>query len=213
MAAVPAQPFVSINAMKPDQGPYSAPATINGTDGGSDQVDAEGEDDDADADLEMVPASNNNPAPLTTQLSNLPRLLPLQPSPVHPTNFQMHEHIQSPVHAAHAHAQAQAQAQAQAHQQAHAQAQAWAAARQHMNASSNQSHGLQHQQQLSPHPNHMGSAADSRRTSAVMMDTHPMSAGGMLPMDGIEGGSNGFLRLDMGLGVPAGFVGSNDNGV
>ncbi|KAK7181977.1 hypothetical protein PSPO01_11940 [Paraphaeosphaeria sporulosa] len=213
MASVPTQPFVSINAVKPDQGPYSAPATINGTDGGSDQVDAEGEDDDADVDLEVVPASNNNPAPLTTQLSNLPRLLPLQPTPVHPTNFQMHEHIQSPVHAAHAHAHAQAQAQAQAHQQAHAQAQAWAAARQHMNASRNQSHGLPHQQQLSPHPNHMGSATNSRRASAVMMDAHPMSAGGLLPMDGIEGGNNGFLRMDMGLGVTAGFVGSNDNGV
>jgi hypothetical protein len=207
MASVPTQSFVSANVVKAEQGPYSAPATINGTDAGSDQVDAEGEDDDADVDLEVVPASNNNPALLTTQLGNLPRLLPLQPTPVHPTNFQMHEHLQSPVHAAHAHAQVQAQAQAQAQQQAHAQAQAWAAARQHMNASRNQAHGL------SPHPNHMGSATNSRRTSAVMMDTHPMSAGGLLPMDGIEGGSNGFLRMDMGLGVTTGFVGSNDNGV
>ncbi|KAL1610532.1 hypothetical protein SLS60_002201 [Paraconiothyrium brasiliense] len=213
MASVPTQPFVPMNPVKTEQTPYSAPATINGTDENSDQVDAEGEDDDADVDLEVVPASNNNPAPLTTQLSNIPRLLPLQPTPLHPTNFQMHDHIQSPVHATQAHAQAhaQAQAQAQAQHQAHAQAQAWAAARQHMNQSRNQSHGLPHQQ-LSPHPNHMGSAANSRRASAVMMD-HPMSAGGMLPMDGIEGSGNGFLRMDMGLGVTAGFVGSNDNGV
>lgn len=206
MASVPTQPFVSVNAAKAEQAPYSAPATINGADESSDQVDAEGEDDDADIDLEVVPASNNNNAPISTQLGNMPRLLPLQPTPVHPSNIQMHDHLQSHVHAAQAHAQAQAQ------QQAHAQAQAWAAARQHMNASRNQSHGHPHQhQQLSPHPNHMGSATNSRRASAVMMDTHSLSAGGMLPMDGIEGGNNGFLRMDMGLGVTAGFVGSNDN--
>ncbi|KAF1969302.1 hypothetical protein BU23DRAFT_242010 [Bimuria novae-zelandiae CBS 107.79] len=207
MASMPPQPFVPINVLKTEHTPYSAPATISGTDAGSDQVDAEGEDDDADVDLEVVPASNNaNPnAPLTTQLSSLPRLLPLQPTPVHPNNIPTHDHLQSQVHAAQAHAQARAQAQAQA--------QAWAAARQHMNQSRNQQH-----HQLSPHPSHMGSATNSRRESAVMMDPHAMSAGGMipmdaLPMDGIETGPNQFLRMDMGMGVPAGFVGSNDNGV
>lgn len=225
MASMPNQPFTAANAMKLDQTPYSAPATINGTDASSDQVDAEGEDDDADVDIEVVPASNNanTNTPLATQLGNIPRLLPLQPTPVHPNNIQTHDHLQSQVHAAqvqaqahaHAHAQAQAQAQQQAHAQAQAQAQAqaWAAARQHMNQSRNQQH-----HQLSPHPSHMGSATNSRRTSTVMMDAHAMSAGGMLPMDalpmdGIENSQNQFLRMDMGMGVTAGFVGSNDTGV
>ena len=49
-----------------------------------------------------------------------------------------------------------------------------------------------------------------------MMDPHAMSAGGMLPinglpMDGIETGQNQFLSMDMGMGVATGFVGSNDN--
>ena len=62
----------------------------------------------------------------------------------------------------------------------------------------------------------MGSATNSRRPSAVMMDPHAMSAGGMipmngLPMDGIETGQNQFLSMDMGMGVATGFVGSNDN--
>ena len=59
----------------------------------------------------------------------------------------------------------------------------------------------------SPHPQHMGSAANSRRPSGVIMDPHGMNTGNMLPMDGIESHSDQFLRLDMGLA--AGFVGQN----
>ena len=212
MTSIPPQPFVAINAAKKEQTAYSAPPTMNGVDSASDHVDAEGEDDDADVDLEVVPASNNANAnaPLSTQLSNLPRLIPLQPTPVHPNSMPTHDHLQSQVHAAQAAAHAQAQAHAQ--QQAHAQAQAWAAARQHMNQSRNQHHSL------SPHPSHMDSGANSRRPSAVMMDAHAMSAGGMMPMnglamDGIENGTNHFLGMDMGMGVATAFVGSNDNGV
>ena len=81
-----------------------------------------------------------------------------------------------------------------------------------MNQSRNQHHSL------SPHPSHMDSGANSRRPSAVMMDAHAMSAGGMMPMnglamDGIENGTNHFLGMDMGMGVATAFVGSNDNGV
>jgi hypothetical protein len=178
--------------------PYSAPATLNGTEPGSDQVDAEGEDEDEDddLDLEVVPASNNGP------LDTSSHGLPLQPTPVHPT--QMHAHLQS-------HAQAQAQhAHAQAQAQAHVQAQVWAATRQHMNQSRNQHHHAH--QQISPvHQQHMGSAANSRRQSAVMVDTHSMNTGGMLPMDGIESHTDQFLRMDMGLST--GYVGSSGDGV
>ncbi|KAF2641028.1 hypothetical protein P280DRAFT_300218 [Massarina eburnea CBS 473.64] len=205
MASLPSQTFASVNGprsgVKVEQMAYSAPPTISGREPSSDQADAEGDEDDADVDLEVVPASNN------VTMGDMHHGLPLQPTPVHPA--QMHAHLQSQVHAQQ---QMQAQAQAQAHAQlsqaqAQAQAQAWAVARQHMNHSRNSHHAHPHQhQQLSPHPQHMGSTDASRRQSSVLMDPHAMSAGGMLPMDGIESHDQ-FLRMDMGL--TAGFVGSN----
>ncbi|KAF9697991.1 hypothetical protein EKO04_004432 [Ascochyta lentis] len=162
--------------------PFSAPATVNGE---SDQVDAEGDDDDEHVDL--------NSSALPDDDSMQHHSLPLQPTPIHPSQ-QYRSHMQAPMHVT----QAQTQASMQAH--AHAQAQAWAAARQHMNQSRNQNYSP-HQHQHA----HMGSAGNSRRPSVVMMDPHVMA--GSMGMPGIEGHQE-YLRMD--LGPMAGFVGSND---
>jgi hypothetical protein len=207
-ASMQSQAFVTVNGqgsgVKIEQMPFSAPATVAGAPE-SDQVDAEGEDEDDDIDLDVVPASNNvHMEDRTHSLS----VQPIQPTPINPV--QMHAHLQSQ---AHAHAQAQvqthAQAQAQVHAHAQAQAQAWAVARQHMNQSRNQHHYTH--QQLSPHPQHMGSAPNSRRPSAVLIDPHSMNPGGLLPMDSIDDHQDQFLRMDMSL--PAGFVTSNADAV
>lgn len=235
MVSLPPQSFAAVN--RPNQSspvkaetamPFSAPATVNG---GSDHVDAEGDDDDEDLDLDSSALPDDDSMhqqhPQSHHRISQVHGIPIQPTPIHPSQ-QHHSHMQAPMHVtqaqaqasiqAHAHAQVQAQAQAQA--QAHAQAQAWAAARQHMNQSRNQNYSPHHQQ-MSPHPQHaqhMGSAANSRRPSAVMMDPHVMNTGGMngsmgMPtgMEGIEGHQDQYLRMD--LGPMAGFVGSNDGGV
>ncbi|KZM21384.1 uncharacterized protein EKO05_0010662 [Ascochyta rabiei] len=227
MASLPPQSFAAVN--RPAQGsptkmdtamPFSAPATVNGE---SDQVDAEGDDDDEHLDLDSsaLPdddSMHQHPPPHSMQQHHS---LPLQPTPIHPSQ-QHHPHMQAPMHVTQAQAQAsiQAHAHAQVHAQAQAQAQAWAAARQHMNQSRNQNYSPHQHQQISPHPQHtqhMGSAANSRRPSVVMMDPHVMNSGGMagsmgIPgMEGIEGHQDQYLRMD--LGSMAGFVGSNDGGV
>ncbi|KAF1953722.1 hypothetical protein CC80DRAFT_137376 [Byssothecium circinans] len=209
MASLPGPSFAPINGsrsnVKVEHMAYSAPPTVSGREPDSDQADAEGDEDDGDVEVEVVPASHNVP------MNDLHHGLPLQPTPVHPA--QMHAHLQSQVHAAQQHMQAQAHAQAQAQlSQAQAQTQAWAVARQHMNHSRNSHHSHPHQhQQLSPHPQHIGPSPDSRRPSGVLMDPHALSAGGMIPMDGIEAHPDQFLRMDMGL--PAAFVGSNADSV
>ncbi|KAF2263116.1 hypothetical protein CC78DRAFT_581870 [Lojkania enalia] len=214
MVSLPTAPFAMVST-GPDtkmQSTFPEPPTTNGAEPSSDQVDAEGEDDDADADIDAEAASDGD------SFHNQPHVLPLQPTPIHPSQMQMHASIQAQVQA---HAQAQAQAQAHAHAQAQvqaqAQAQAQAWARQHMNQSRN-THHHQHQHQhphqhpqLSPHPSHMGSATNSRRTSQVLMDAHSMNTGGMLPMDGIENHQDQFLRMGMGLADQ--FVGSTGDGV
>ncbi|KAF3037057.1 hypothetical protein E8E12_001364 [Didymella heteroderae] len=227
MASLPPQPFAAVNRagqsspIKMDAGmPFSAPATVNGE---SDQVDAEGDDDDDDH-LELASSRLRQDDDSKYQQSqpalSMPQHhgIPLQPTPIHPTQ-QLHS-MPAPMHVSQAQAQAsiQAHAHAQAQAQAHAQAQAWAAARQHMNQSRNQNYSPHHQQQISPHPQHsqhMGSAANSRRPSVVMMDPHVMNTAGMtgpmgMPtgMEGIDGHQDQYLRMDM--GPMAGFVGSND---
>lgn len=230
MVSLPPQSFATVNRpgqsspIKMDTGmPFSAPTTVNGE---SDHVDAEGDDDDENLELDSNTLQDDEPK---YQQQNGPTLsmaqhhgLPLQPTPIHPSQ-QLHSHMQAPMHVSQAQAQAsiQAHAHAQAQAQAHAQAQAWAAARQHMNQSRNQNYSPHHQQQISPHPQHaqhMGSAANSRRPSVVMMDPHVMNAGSMsgpmgMPtgMEGIEGHQDQYLRMD--IGPMAGFVGSNDGGV
>ncbi|PVH95047.1 hypothetical protein DM02DRAFT_645556 [Periconia macrospinosa] len=204
MTSLPNQPFTaghgplsqSQSSVKIETSAGSAPPTISGREASSDQADAEGEDDDTQVDLEVVPASNN------LSMNDHHNVPTHQPTPVHPS--QMHAHLQ--VHA-------QQQQQQQQMQMSQAQVQAWHVARQHMNHSRNSHHAPHpHQhQQLSPHPQHMGSAANSRRTSGVLLDPHGMNAGNMLPMDGIEGHPDQFLRLDMGLA--AGFVGQNPDAV
>ncbi|KAF2713972.1 hypothetical protein K504DRAFT_498766 [Pleomassaria siparia CBS 279.74] len=212
--------FCAINCkaqgIRPDPMPFTAPPTATEQEPSSDQVDAEGEDDDGDSVLDADTALDE--ASLNNALQNHPHA----PQPIHPS--QLHAHIQAQVQAqaqaqaqavqaqANAQAQAQAQAHAQAQAQAQMQAQVWAATRQHMNQSRNQ----HHHQQLSPHPSqHMGSAASSRRPSAVLIDTHGMSTsmntGGMLPMEGIENHQDQFLR--MGMGLTDGFVGSAGDGM
>lgn len=229
MASLPAQSFAAVNRpsqsspIKLDAGmPFSAPATVNGE---SDQVDAEGDDDDEDLDLDSSALQDDEPK---YQQQAQPALsmpqhhsMPLQPTPIHPS--QLHQHMQAPMHVTQAQTQAsiQAHAHAQAQAQAHAQAQAWAAARQHMNQSRNQNYSPHHQQQISPHPQHtqhMGSATNSRRPSVVMMDPHVMNPNGMtgpmgMPtgMEGMESHQEQYLRMD--IGPMAGFVGSNDGGV
>jgi hypothetical protein len=209
MASLPTQ-FTKLNGAEPDvklpPNPYSsAPPTTNGTEPGSDQLDAEGEDDDAEADLDAEAASDEG------SMSNQQHNIPLQPTPHHPSQVAAHTLAQASVnYQAQAHAQAHAQAQAQA-AQAQAQAQAWAAARQHMNQSRNQHHHAHQHQQLSPHPQHMGSGANSRRSSHAFIDTQTMHTGGMLPMEGIENHQDQFLRMDMGLAST--FVGATGDGV
>ena len=226
LASLPPPPFAAVNRpgqsspIKMDCGmPFSAPATVNGE---SDQVDAEGDDDDDDLELDSSGLQQDDdskyqqPQPALSMPQH--HGIPLQPTPIHPTQ-QLHS-MQAPMHVSQAQAQAsiQAHAHAQAQAQAHAQAQAWSAARQHMNLSRNQNYSPHHQQQISPHPQHtqhMASAGNSRRPSVVMMDPHVMNTGGMtgpmgMPtgMEGIEGHQDQYLRMD--IGPMAGFVGSND---
>jgi hypothetical protein len=62
---------------------------------------------------------------------------------------------------------------------------------------------------------------NGRRTSQALgmmdqkMDSHAVSAGGMIPMEGIEGPADSFLggRLPLGMGLTTdSFVGLNGNG-
>jgi hypothetical protein len=216
MVNLPTQSF-SIDSTNQDVkmiSTFTAPPTVNGTEPGSDQLDAEGEDDDG-VDLDAEAASDEG------SVGNAPHHgLPLQPTPIHPPQMQNHAQLQPQVHHQqqmqfNQQAQAHAQAQMQAQQQAQAQAQAQAWARQHMNQSRNSHHHPHQHQQLSPHPSHMGSAGNSRRTSQVMMDPHnmnpnTMSANGMLPMDGIDAHQDQFLRMGM---MADQFVGTAANGV
>ncbi|KAI0579873.1 hypothetical protein TUN199_08079 [Pyrenophora tritici-repentis] len=94
-------------------------------------------------------------------------------------------------------------------------------ARQHMNQSRQDFRPHQQQHQLSPHLQHVSSAESSRRESLAMMDPHSMNQNTMNNMGASMGMSGGmdsldnhqdqFLRMDMGM--PTGFVGSNDGGV
>jgi hypothetical protein len=227
MASLPAQ-FCAINGRsrgsRPDSITFTAPPTMNGRAPSSDQVDAEGEDDDGDSVLDADTGLDDS---IMNNHHHHFHGHPHAPQPIHPSQMHAHIHaqvqVQAQAQAVHAQANAQMQAQAQAQAQANAQAQAqaqaqmqaqvWAATRQ-MNQSRNQ----HHHQQLSPHPaQHMGSAASSRRPSAVLIDTSVMhtggmntsgmNTGGMLPMEGIEDHQDQFLR--MGMGLTEGFVGSN----
>ncbi|KAH7119709.1 hypothetical protein B0J11DRAFT_551833 [Dendryphion nanum] len=205
MISMPVQSF-SVNTttadLKMPPMPYSsAPPTTIGTEPGSDQIDAEGEDDDVEVDIDADAASDDG------SMHHQAHALPLEPTPLHPPQMSAHALAQANAHFAQAQAQAQAQAHAQA--QAQAQAQAWAAARHHMNQSRNQHHHPH--QQMSPHPQHMGSANNSRRGSHAFMDTHGMNTGAMLPMEGIENHQDQFLP--MGMGLPDGFVATNADGV
>ncbi|KAF2732562.1 hypothetical protein EJ04DRAFT_525259 [Polyplosphaeria fusca] len=224
MANLPTPSFPNVNATSPEakmQPTYTtAPPTINDTEPSSDQVDAEGEDDDGDVDLDAEAASDEGS--MNDTHHHHPHQMPLQPTPIHPPQMQTHAHIQPQVHPQQqmqynqqAQVQAHAQAQMQNQQQAQAQAQAQAWARQQMNQSRNSHHHPHQHQQLSPHPSHMGSAANSRRTSQVMIDTHAMnpnamSTGGMLPMDGIENHQDQFLRI---VSMDHQYVGTTTDGV
>ncbi|KAF2117437.1 hypothetical protein BDV96DRAFT_490507 [Lophiotrema nucula] len=208
MASLPTQSFAPVHERPQDvklPQSYSGPPTTNGTEPSSDQVDAEGEYDDGDVDLDAEAASDEGSMMNTNQHG-----LPLQPTPIHPSQMQAHAQLQQQVHA-------MAQAQA-AHAQAQAQAQAHAWARQQMNQSRNGHHPHQHQQ-LSPHPAHMSphhshisSAANSRRTSQVMLENHMVPSNGMM-MEGIESHQEQFLRMGMNMGAPDGFISAGGDGV
>jgi hypothetical protein len=217
MASLPPTTFAAIN--HPRQGspvkveatmPFSAPPTVNG----DDQVDAEGDDDDDDIDLTPQTLDEDDSM---HQIQHQP-----QPPPMHQPQPQHHHQI--PLQPTPPHSSQQLQSHMQTHMtqaQAHAQAQAWAAARQHMNQSRNQDFRPHQQHQISPHLQHVGSADSSRRPSVAMMDPHAMNqspmngmGGSMVMSSGMEGLDNHqdqFMRLDMGM--PTGFVGSNDGGV
>ncbi|KAF2870354.1 hypothetical protein BDV95DRAFT_496680 [Massariosphaeria phaeospora] len=181
MASIPAPSFATVNPRRPTVKVETVPysAPPPPTGGEPSSDQVDAEGEDDDGDIDLTTERPPELHGVEHQLHGLP----VQPTPIHPA--QLHAHVQA---------------------QAHAQAQAWAAARQHMNQSRNQHHH-QHQQ-LSPHPSHMGSAANSRRASGVLMDAHNMNPGGMLPMEGLQDHQDQFMRMDMGLGN--GFVGSND---
>ncbi|CAA9966191.1 hypothetical protein P3342_012426 [Pyrenophora teres f. teres] len=219
MASLPPQ-FATVN--QPRQGspikvetsmPFSAPPTLNG----DDQVDAEGDDDDEELDLTPHTIDDEDPMHHMHQVqrqsvhqSQHHHPTPLQPTPQHPSQ-QFQSHMQPTQHLTQAQI-AQAQAQAQA----------WAAARQHMNQSRQDFRPHQQQHQLSPHLQHVSSAESSRRESLAMMDPHAAmnqntmnsigaSMGMSGGMDSLDNHQDQFLRMDMGM--PTGFVGSNDGGV
>ncbi|KAH7070117.1 hypothetical protein FB567DRAFT_220491 [Paraphoma chrysanthemicola] len=228
MASLPPQHFTTINQprqgspVKVEAAPFTAPPTVV-DEPNSDQLDAEGDDDeDIDVNQHTPPEEHamNDPQPHSIRPQHQQHHIPLQPTPIHPTQ-QMQSHMQNQMHATQV--QAQAQFQAQANAQAHAQAQAWAAARQHMNQSRNQNFSPHQHQQMSPHMqhvSHMNSAASSRRPSVQLMDPHAMNHNGMagLPssmsmatgMEGIQNHQDQFLRMDMGLS--AGFVADDGMG-
>ncbi|KAF2124096.1 hypothetical protein P153DRAFT_371405 [Dothidotthia symphoricarpi CBS 119687] len=232
MTSLPAQSFAATTQQDRPPSPVKAESALpfpappaTGREPEGDQLDAEGDDDDDDDSI------NCQQRQIQHQHQHQPLShfhgMPLQPTPIHPS--QQLQHMQAQIHVS----QAQAHAQVQAH--AHAQAHAWAAARQHMNQSRAQDfrphqhqqlsphpqHISPHPQHMSPHPQHMGSANTSRRPSLAMMDPHAMDPnavaalnGAMVMstgMEGIETHQDQFLRMDMGLA--AGFVGSNEGGM
>lgn len=218
IVSIPTQAFAPINQTRQNSPvkseapmPFTAPSTVNG-DLNSDQLDAEGEDDDDDADL--TPHSVTDEDPMNRIQHHVQpdhSHMTLDSTSMHPSQ-QMQSHMQAPLHMTQAHVQ-----------HAQAQAQAWAAARnqdfrhQHQHQHQHQ----QHQHQQLAHVHHINSANNSRRASLAMMDPHPMNAnagnsmvgtmGMQTGMEGIENHQDQFLRMDMGL--PAGFVNSNDGGV